>query len=135
MQVWVTASARAPIVGGVAVDRMAPRTAPFHRRTGLTPGTGVAGGAGDAGRAVAATRPAGTRPRQRASAAIVRPRAPTGGQCVMKTWPISSSPPKRHVTAATVDGEHIGLYWSQKGVEKWMSKRSPPAWTACWKPP
>ena len=35
MQVWVTAIARAPIVGGVSVARMASRRASFHRRTGF----------------------------------------------------------------------------------------------------
>src|SRR5436309_3017834 len=52
----------------------------------------------------------------------------------MKTWPRISSPPKRHLPAATVDGVHMGLYWSQNGVEKWTSKRSPPAWAAAGRP-
>ena len=61
MQVWATASARAPMVGGVRVVRMASSSAPFHRRTGLTPTAG-AGGA-----LVAAARPSGRAPTVSAS--------------------------------------------------------------------
>src|SRR5439155_4265857 len=45
MQVWATASARAPIVVGVLVARIASSTTPSHRRTGLGPGSLRAAGA------------------------------------------------------------------------------------------
>src|SRR5581483_1941110 len=44
MQVLVTASARAPMVGGVFVTRIASSSASFHRRTGLGPGSPRAAG-------------------------------------------------------------------------------------------
>src|SRR5438067_9002458 len=63
MQVWATASARAPIVVGVFVARSASSTTPSHRRTGLGPGSLRAAGAGPtAARTVIASEMATVRP-------------------------------------------------------------------------
>src|SRR5947209_14305796 len=50
MQVWATARARAPMVGGVLVERMASSSMSLHLRTGLTPAA-VGAGAPRAGTA------------------------------------------------------------------------------------
>jgi hypothetical protein len=89
MQVWVTAIARAPTVGGVRVARIASSSSPFQRRTGLGPGIAAASaGTASAGTAAAGTGPAPDSERAAATAATVktagappRPRLTGAGRC------------------------------------------------------
>src|SRR5437763_4765632 len=71
MQVWVRARARAPMVGGVFVARIAPSSSPSHRRTGLGPGALRAAGTGPTA-ARTATATATAAPRRSPPSGLVR---------------------------------------------------------------